>query len=281
MKKIDKNKLLRRLFKIIHILNLSIFVICAAYIFIYALHKAGRSWLFIASLSGYSTIIILFLLSFYLFAVYRGISSNQNVKDEHPMTTSLPYLLFYNVSSLYGILIAWLTSLTNYTTADYLLRMSIGAVAVTFLVWIIIDPTAGFLEMLLPSSRIRRRARIAQAQENRKKEYETKQNILKEIHVKGQNDRLMWQQILEADAEELSQLISHERIDDKSTETRVVEIGVKAFRIGGTECMRHLYFMTKQICERRPGVVRNLDFISIWWDGIGSWRSKWMEIELT
>ncbi|HBG28268.1 MAG: hypothetical protein A2Y10_03135 [Planctomycetes bacterium GWF2_41_51] len=277
----NKKKLLRRSIKIIHLLNSAVFIGSAAYIFVYALHKTGHNWLFIASLSGYTTIIVLFLFSFYLFAVYRGISANQNVKDEHVLTTSLPYLLFYNVSTLYGVVLVWFISFNNYTTADYLLRMSIGAVALTFLIWIVIDPLIGLLEMLLPSSRIHRNKRISQAQENRKREYDEKQKLLKEIHVNGRNDRLRWHQILESDAEELSLLISEGSIDDKLLESRVIEIGVKAFRIGGIECMRHLLFMTKKICERKRHVVRNIDYISIWWDGIGNWRSKWMEIELT
>jgi hypothetical protein len=159
--------------------------------------------------------------------------------------------------------------------------MSVGSVASTFLMWIIIDPLAGLLEMFLPSSRMRRRIRVKNLQELRKREFEKRKNILEEISRSCQYDRLKWQQILENDANELARLISRNRIDDKCTEMKVVELGVKAFRIGGIECMRHLYFMTRQICERKMQVVPNLDYISIWWDGIGSWRCKWMEIEFT
>lgn len=278
LKQVDYHKF-STLLKIIHLLNLIIFISGAAYIFVYALHRAGQSWLFIASLSGYSAIILLFLLSFYLFAVYRGISDCQNVKDEHPLTTSFPYLLFYNVSSFYGILLGWLMSGANYRTAEHLLNMSEGAAAITFLVWIIIDPIAGFVEMLLPSSRKHRRARIAQIQENRKREYEEKCNLLKEVHLAEQRNKLHWQQILEEDAKELSRLIIEGRIDDKTVQARVIELGVKAFRIGGIECMRHLYSMAGQICKRRPQVISNLEHIPIWWDGIGNWRSNWMEFE--
>lgn len=276
----NNKKIVRRFFKLLHFFNSGIFVISSAYIFVYALHKVGKSWLFIASLSSYSTMIIIFFLSFYLFAVYRGISSGQNVKDEHPLTTSLPYLLFYNISSLYGVFAVWLVSVSIYTTADYFLRISIGAVASTFLMWIIIDPLVGLSEMLLPSSRMHRHVRNLQTQELRKKDIEEKQNILNEINRSGQNDRRIWQQMLESDANELARIISKRNINYKNIESRVVEIGVKAFRLGGVECMRHLYFMTKQICERNAQFSLNLDYISFWWDGIGNWRCKWLEIEL-
>ncbi|MEN6383619.1 MAG: hypothetical protein ABFD79_00285 [Phycisphaerales bacterium] len=278
MKSIDKKKILRRTFKIIHIFNLGIFVTCSAYIFIYTLHKAGKSWLFIASLSGYSAIMMIILLSFYLFAVYRGFSSTQNANEEHPVTTSMLYVLFYNLSSLYGILFASMISLQNSTSA-YLLGISYGSIASTFLMWIIIDPLAGLLEMLLPSSRLHRRTRIMKAQEIRKKECENRENILTEINRSGQYDRLKWQQLLESEAKELAWLISKNNIEDKETQAKVIELGVKAFRIGGIECMRHLYFMTRQICQRETLKVPSLDYISIWWDGIGNWRCKWMEIE--
>ncbi|OHB61310.1 MAG: hypothetical protein A2Y12_16155 [Planctomycetes bacterium GWF2_42_9] len=277
--RINSKKVLRRAFKIIHILNLGIFVLSSAYIFIYALHKAGKSWLFIASLSGSSTVVIIFLVSFYLFAVYRGFSSSQNARNEHPLTASMPYVLFYNISSFYGIFIVWFISLKHYETADYFLRMSVGIITSTFFMWIIIDPIVGLFEMLLPSSRVQRRARIILAQENRKKEYNNRQNVLAEISRAGSYDRLKWQQMLESEANELACLISESRSDDKNVETKVIEIGVKAFRIGGVDCMRHLYFMTKQICERKMQLVPNLDYISIWWDGIGNWRCKWLEIE--
>jgi hypothetical protein len=258
---------------------LGIFVLSSAYIFIYALHKAGKSWLFIASLSGSSTVIIIFLLSFYLFAVYRGFSSSQNAKNEHPLTASLPYVLFYNISSFYGIFIVWFISLRHYHTADYLLRMSIGIITSTFLMWIIIDPIVGFFEMLLPSSRIQRHARIMLAQKKRRKENLDRENVLLEISRAGSYDRLKWQQMLESEANELATLISECGIDDKNVEIKVIEIGVKAYRIGGVDCMKHLYLMTKQICERKMQFVPNLEYISIWWDGIGNWRCKWLEIE--
>lgn len=277
----SKKRTLRRIIKIIHLSNSALFIAGAIYIFIYTFHKAGRNWLFVASLSGYSIMMVLFLFSFYLFAVYRGISSNQNVKEEHPLTTNLTYLLFYNISPLYGIFLVWLISFNRYTAADYLLRMSIGSVAATFLIWIIIDPVIGLLEMLLPSSRSHRTLRIAQSQEEKKREYEERQKLLSDIQINEQNNRLKWQQMLEKDAEELANLISIGQSYDKELENRVIELGVKAFRIGGIECMKHLLFMAKEICGRKPCVVRNIDYISIWWDGIGNWRSKWMEIELT
>jgi hypothetical protein len=182
------------------------------------------------------------------------------------------------MSSFYGVLGVCLTIFNN-AAAEYLLKLSVGSVASTFLMWIIIDPIVGLLEMLLPSSRKERRIRIRNTQELRKKQYEKRQNILQEINRNSQYDRLRWQQILESDANELARLISNSRVNDKKTETKVIELGVKAFRIGGIECMRHLYLMTRQICERRMQIVPNLDYISIWWDGIGSWRCKWMEIE--
>ncbi len=88
-----------------------------------------------------------------------------------------------------------------------------------------------------------------------------------------------WERVLRSDAEELADLLSSGKIEVDETEEKVVDIGGHAFRIGGVECMKYLYAMTKEIISDRTRITPAFHYISIWWDGIGSWRSRWLDGE--
>ena len=70
----------------IHFVSTAWFILCVGYIGILALRQAGVNWWILFSLTGYGVLIALVLISLYLFAIFRGISSSQKVKVEHPLT---------------------------------------------------------------------------------------------------------------------------------------------------------------------------------------------------
>lgn len=268
--------------KLVHFISTAWFVLNAIYILIFSLLQSGRSWWVTVSLSGYSVIIMLLLISLYLFAVFRGVARSQKTKIEHPLTTSAYYSFFYDVSPFLGALAGSLGAIGVSRITDYFLVVAAASLWMTFLVWIIVDPVAGLLEMLLPSSRKHRRTRLARAEAMREKEHLSKERLLAEVEAKEKLHRDRWNNILLPYAEKLaSLLVSHQVADECADriEAEVIDIGVRAWQIGGLNCMQQLHSMAIEVCRQRYQNVKVIDYISIWWDGIGSWQSPWFEGE--
>ncbi len=74
-------------------------------------------------------------------------------------------------------------------------------------------------------------------------------------------------------AEKLAELLITNKTDFKKAERKAVEIGANAWRIGGLSCMQELRSMAIAICSKRNQSSDTVDYIPVWWDGIGSWRS--------
>lgn len=268
--------------KMCHFVSTLWFLLSASYIFVLALLQAGKSWWFIASLSGYSLIIVFLLISLYLFAIFRGVARSQKSQIEHPLTTSAYYSLFYDLSPFLGALAGGLSAIELSRISHYLLVMATGSLWMTFLVWIIVDPIAGLLEMLLPSSYRHRRKRLAEAKIMHENERLSKQHLLVELEAKERIDRQRWNDILLPYAEKLADLVVNGNAaagDSSHGETEVVDMGVSAWQMGGINCMRQLHSMAMEICAQKYQKAKIIDYISIWWDGIGSWRSHWLEGE--
>ena len=70
----------------------------------------------------------------------------------------------------------------------------------------------------------------------------------------------------------VAELSSH-RTDNKRVENEAVDIGTLAWQIGGLNCMRQLHSMTTELCRERCRDSMVVDYVSAWWDGIGSWRN--------
>jgi hypothetical protein len=54
-------------------------------------------------------------------------------------------------------------------------------------------------------------------------------------------------------------------------EAETVQLGAAAWRLGGLACMRRLHEMVHAEHIRHSG-TKITDYISQWWDGIGTWR---------
>ena len=270
----------RRVLKLVHFSSTAWFMLSVGYILVFALWQAGKSWWFIVSLSGYSALIIFLLISFYLFAVFRGVARSQKTVIEHPLTSSIYYSVFYDTSPFLGALAGVIGAIGVTRVTDYLAVITIGSFGTTFLIWIIIDPIAGIIEMMLPASRVHRRQRLEEARIKRQEENLANQRILDEIQSQTEQEKIGWDKALQPYAQRLAILVSDSELPDKNKEYEVVDIGVYAWRMGGIECMRRLHTMVKERYKQKIEGSLIIDYISIWWDGIGSWRNSWLEGEL-
>jgi len=261
-------------FKSIHLTNTAWLILCIGYILVMALRQAGFRWWVIFSLSGYSALLIFLLISLYLFAIFRGIDRSQKVQTEHPLTTTIYYTVFYDISPFLGGLAGCLGMIGVSKISEFPPAVALGTLATTFLVWVVVDPVTGSVEKLLPASRNHRIERLALAKALRQKRQEEQKLLLEAILAKEQQEQSLWQQVLEPHAEKLALLLCKQEIGNKQTENEVVNIGANAWRTGGLNCMRQLHSMAMEICRRKYQDSMIIDYISAWWDGIGGWRTQ-------
>jgi hypothetical protein len=263
----------RRMLKSIHLAGTAWFGLCVGYILVFALRQAGFHWWVIFSLSGHSALIVFLLISVYLFAIYRGVSPGQNIEIEHPLTSSHNYTLFYIVTPLLGGLVGCLGMMGVSSIKLFLLGVALGTFATTFLVWVIVDPATAWLELVLsPAARKHLAERLANDKIEREERRRKREHQLVEALAKYESDRLRWQKVLKPEAEKLAGLLTTSRSDFLQAELEAVEIGVKAWQVGGLECMRQVRDMAIDLYSRKNPNKSIVDYISSWWDGIGHWR---------
>ena len=231
------------------------------------------------SLSGYSTPVAFLLVSLYLFAIFRGIARSQKIEIEHPVTTSFCYLVFYVVSPFLGSLTGAVVAAHITQIWNYWLVVAAGALATTFVVWIIIDPAAGMLEMLLPASRANRNHRLAQAEAVSRQQQIARQRVLADAEAAGKSEQARWEKNLRPYAEELVQLLTNCDDEEDSREKQVIDIGLAVWKMGGLNCMRRLYSMVADIRRKYRLLPAYEDYISVWWDGVGTWQGDWLNLQ--
>jgi len=263
----------RNTLKLVHVAGTIWLILSVGYLLALALRQAGFRWLVIFSLSGYSVVIVFLLISLYLFAIFRGVARSQKTEIEHPLTTSVYYMFFYDISPFLGALAGAAGAIGVTRISHYLLVIAIGSLWATFLVWIIIDPAIGLVEMLSPASRTHRQKRLAQSKAQRQQQRLYNQRLLAELQAKEQAEREQWGRLLKPQAEELAALLADSRTPDSNARNEAVNIGVHAWQTGGLNCMRQLHSMAIDLCKKKyqGGII--VDYISAWWDGIGRWRN--------
>ena len=259
--------------RMVHIASTVWFVLCVGLYLVLALREAGVKWWVVFSLSGHGALILLVSVSLYLFAIFRGISSSQKEQAEHPLTSTTQYAVFYVATPFLGGLAGYLGMMGGVgPILEFLLGVALGTLGTTFLVWVIVDPAIGLLEMLLPASREHRAQRLAQAKAEREKRQKDGEFLLAEALAKEESDRHRWQELLRPQAEKLAGLLTTDAIDFKQAEREAVGIGASAWQIGGLSCMRELRDMAIAISRQKNQNRAIVDCINSWWDGIGSWR---------
>lgn len=260
--------------RLFHLVNTVWLILCAGYILVFALRRAGFHWWVIFSLSGHSVLIVLLFISIYLFAIFKGVGKSKEIEVEHPLTSTGYYTAFYITIPFLGGLVSCLGMIGVSTIKQFLLGIALGTLGATFLGWVIVDPVTGLLEMVLPpSSRKHRAERLARAKAEREKRQKNRERLLAEVLAKEQSARDTWQEVLKPEAEKLAELLTTNRTNFKQAECEAVDIGVKAWQIGGFDCMRLLRDMAIDLYKKKHPDSMTIDYISTWWDGIGSWRS--------
>ena len=262
----------RRAFKLIHLTGTVWLILCIGHILVAALRQAGFDWWIIFSLSGHSAVIVFLLVSLYLFAIFRGTRPSQQIEAEHPLTSTPYYKMFYVVTPFLGSFSGLLSVTGANTTGEYLSGISLGTLATTFLVWVIVDPVTGLAEMTAPASRKHRAERLAGARTLRQEHLQEKKHLLAMLLRQERQNRRKWQQLLQPYAEQLATLLDRYQADPKRAEDKAVDLGVNAWQIGGLNCMQQLRDMVVEICENRSEGLITVDYLSSWWDGIGTWR---------
>jgi hypothetical protein len=257
----------------IHLASTIWFMLCVGYILVLALRQAGVRWWVIFSLSGYSALLVFLLISLYLFAIFRGVVRSQKTEVEHPLTSTVPYMVFYVAAPILGGLAGCLGMAGEDKVGQFLLGIALGTLGTTFLVWVVVDPLAGLLEMLLPASRRHRAERVARARDERERRRKKSERLLADVLTKEELGQRRWQEVLRPQAEKLAELLTTDGRNLKQAEREAVDMGLGAWRLGGVGCMRQLHDMAMAISQQKSQNKAIIDYISVWWDGIGSWRN--------
>ncbi len=264
----------QKAFRSLHVLSTGCFLLGAAYLLVVSLLQAGRSWLFIVSVSGYSAVLSALLVSVYLFAIFRGAARSRKTEIEHPLTGSQYYSVFYDSAPFTGMAAGLVSALGAGGFSTYAFGVAMGCFTTTFLVWIIFDPLAGLLETLLPTSRKLRRERLALTRMAKREAANARLRILAEVNAAADLEMERWRKALSMPAETLAALVGDDEQDNARKEAVAVDMGVKAWQMGGLACMRLLHSMATEICGAKNRSQACADNISLWWDGIGMWRGQ-------
>jgi len=264
----------RRTLKAIHLASTFWFVLCIVYILVLALRQRGFQWWVIFSLSGHSAVIIFLLMAVYLFSVFRGAARTEGIEIEHPLTSTNYYLAFYAAAPLLGGLAGCLATIGENNVAQFLAGVALGTFATTALVWVIVDPLTSAIEpLVMPPSRKHRAERLARTKAEHKRKQQERQRFLADVLEKQERDRQHWQQLLRPRAEKLAELLTTDMEGFRKAECQALDIGLSAWQLGGIDCMRQLRDMAIEISRQKNQKAPATDYISFWWDGIGTWRS--------
>jgi len=261
----------RRALKLTHVVSTIWFMVCVGYILVLTLHQVGFKWWLVFSLSGHSAIVVFVLISVYLFALVRDMSASQQIRVEHPFTSTQSYMGFYVAAPLLGGLAGIFGMIGTSELSRYALGVALGTLGTTFCVWVALDPVIGLIEMLLPASRRHRAERVARVELERKARQQKREKLLADVVAREEQERERWRQTLQPDAQRLAALLA-DNAPSEHAEQEAVDIGAHAWHLGGLNCMRQLREMAMAITEQKAGPARATDYIAYWWDGIGDWR---------
>ena len=263
-------------FRVIHFAGTLWFMLCVGGILAVALRRAGISWWLIFSLSGHSALLVLLLVSLYLFAIFRGVAKSQDIEVEHPLTSTVYYRIFYITTPFLGGFAGFLSTAGAESGSEYLTGIAMGTFGMTFLVWVVVDPVASLLEMLVPLSRRHYIMRTIRVKIRKERQQKKRRLLLESLMLRGAENRRHWREELEPNAEKLASLVAAKSTDQSLNCQQAIDIGVSAWQLGGLNCMRELHDMAMSRCKELTSEASQVDYISFWWDGIGTWRSSWV-----
>lgn len=260
---------IQKFLKHIHVCGTLWFLLCAAVLLIFSLRHAGVGWWVIFSISGLSAVMLFLLFVTYLFAVYQGVVRSQN-PVEHPLTTSSSYILLYDIAPFLG-LISGLLALPSLSWSLVLSSVAQGTLAITVLMWIIIDPVVGLVESAMPQSIAARRQRIQRHRRLKLQNRRENEQLLATLEQQENTLKAQWADTFAPFAAEAAKLLCEDLEQSDRTQRRLVELGAMAWQQGRLICMQELHEMILREIRSRPDPP-DVDFAALWWDGIGLWR---------
>jgi len=264
----------RNTLKKIHFYCTALLIAAVIYIVTFELILASKSWWVIISISGYSTFIVVFMTSLYLFVISRGVSRIEKNPQEHPLTTSLSYLFFYDCTPTIGIFAGIIAAWGTKSAGNFLFITAAGIFWTTAMVWMIVDPAIGLAEILSPSVMAHRKQRLLQAKLLKQQQGKLRKQLLNEVQLQEQKQIDQHYLSLKPLAEKLIFLFSS---DQNAFSIEAVDIGVKAWQLGGINCMKQLYSMVIEMYKEQASNVPPIDHIASCWDGIGNWRTDYLK----
>jgi len=259
-------------FKHVHLCGVVWFLICVIFTIVIAIDQMGLHWWVVFSVSGYSTVVILFLTMVYLFAIYKGVVRNSN-SIEHPLTTSPYYILLYDATPFLGALVGFYIASSGLPVLSLLSVVAQGTLIMTFVMWVITDSLIGIIEASFPQSIAHRKKRIEENQEKRYADMRERQQLLEQIRLQEQQIQSQWESFFEPYVLEIVNLHCNQSVNTETVQIqkRIVELGAIAWQKGGILCMK---FFHKLILDRLKSRIGrpSIDFVALCWDGIGTWR---------
>jgi hypothetical protein len=268
---------IKRIFKLLHLAGMIWFFFSVFILALTAMKQSGQRWWIVIPLSGYSVLIVLMVVSMQFFTTLRA--GKISAANEHPLTTSQYYLVFYDAAPLLGAILGSIIAMDTYNIYQYLLTLVMGSMFMTFFTWVVADPLLQAGEKYLPSSRKLRHERIEKIRAENKKRQEANDRLLAQLHTDSDREERMWQEKLEPAATELSELLASQGWSEEG-KMQIVEYGMKAWQTGGLECMKQMHDLTLEKYRQKYSDMQPVEMLGTWWDGIGSWRSKWAELEV-
>jgi len=211
----------------------------------------------------------------YLYVGFQGIAGERCYAIEHQLTFTNSYMFLYLSAPFLGGLAGFMNSFGfEMSLEQSLLGIALATMIGTFLIWIIVDPLVTFLEtILVTESREHKAKRLAQAKIEKQQRQKAREQMIKEVLSKEKSAQRHWQEVLKEEVDKVVQLLTDSNVNPKQVESQIVKTGVKAWQTGGINCMKTLRDMAIQEYQRRNGTEMTNDYISCWWDGIGSWRT--------
>lgn len=215
-----------------------------------------------------------FLLLVYMYAVFKGLDKKQDVEAEHPLTSSFYYLGLYVVTPFLGGLAGILGCLGLFDSLSQMFSTAaFSTVIATIAFWIFVDPLTTALEpVVIPASRKQKAARLARLKQQKIQNQIKRKKLLDEALAIEQRNLEKWHNLLSQQADFLASVFAGRHNDIEKRKHEIIESGVRAWQIGGIECMKELRRMTLDAVEKKYNANIKIDYLTFWWDGIGSWR---------
>jgi len=112
----------------------------------------------------------------------------------------------------------------------------------------------------------------AAAREQRQARQLESDRLLEDVLRREALNYEQWQPVLAPMAAKLAAILEAEQPASARNEAETVQLGAAAWRLGGLACMRRLHEMA-QAEHVRHSNAKITDYVALWWDGIGTWRS--------